>query len=402
MAGLGSLLAVVGVTLLLSACTGGSGEADPTTTAPTSSTTSMVVPRELTHEFDLSPLPGEDGIRVQLAGAPGERVSVVGLGAERAPSMRLIDGAGSELASGVPDDVMADFADLEYEILTVDELALIAEPADGRPLRSLTLRVTAGVIPTVTGPTRAEVPPGTTFWYAAAGDVVGISTNGIFDNPNYTINGAIVFDQVDGTARFSQSAEALDSFRGLRWYTTPATYEVTVTGEISRLSIGTLDTGLRSDDEVADACRGFGGVQRRQLETGDDLQVISEVIARSITGGDLDDAWLQELKSVVRAAGPAIEDLRLEYELVREGLPNFFGQDLVDVQNGVYQSWIRLSDAAAAAVSPRQFFEAIAVAYDARLLRIGEAAALALENLDAFTTQVCGFSIRSPEFGVET
>jgi len=138
------------------------------------------------------------------------------------------------------------------------------------------------------------------------------------------------------------------------------------------------------------------------VATGSDLRAISEVIGRSITGGDLDDAWLQELKSVVSGAGPAIEELRLEYEMVRDGLPSFFGQDLVDVQNGVYQSWIRLRDAAEVAVSPRQFFEEIAMANDSRLLRIGEAAALSLDNLDAFTTQVCGFSIRSPDFGIET
>lgn len=391
---------MVGVLLLLSACNG-SGDAAPTTAVQTSTTTSVVLPPELALEFDLSPLPDQAGIRVPLTGALGERVSVVGLGAERAPALRLVDGAGREVAAGVPDDVMVDFADLEYEIATDDELALIAEPADGRPLRRLTLRVSAGVIPTVTGPTRAEVPPGTTFRYAAAGDVVGISTNGVFDNPNYRINGAIVFEQLEGTARFSQSAETLDSFRGLRWYTAPGTYEVTVTGEISRLSIGTLETGLASETDIAAACDGLDAIQRRQAATGADLRSISEVIGRSITGGSLDAEWLEDLKAAVEAAEPGVEALRAEYDRARESLPTFFGQDLVDVQNGVYSSWVRLRDATDVAVSARQFFEEIAIANDSRLLRIGESAGLAFNDLDEFTTQVCGFSIRAPEFGIE-
>jgi hypothetical protein len=345
---------------------------------------------------------GQTGLRLPVIAAPGERLALVGLGTELAPVLRLIDDTGRELTTGTPDPVMVDFSDLTYVFQSGDPLTLVVEPADGGSIRRLTLETSPGVTPTLTGTSHAVVPPGATFRYDAVGDVVGLSTNGIFDNPSYTINGAIVLEQVGGEARFSESAAALDSPGGLRWHGGRGLYDVTITGEIGRLSIGTSDTGLASEEDVASACRGFDGIQRRQLATGGGLRAISQVIGRSITGGDLDETWLQDLKSAVDEAEPAIEELRREYELVRDELPSFFGQDLVDVQNGVYQSWIRLRDAAELAISARQFFEQIALANDSRLLRIGEDAAVSLDNLDSFTTQVCGFSIRSREFGIET
>ncbi|NNJ47505.1 MAG: hypothetical protein HKP18_06705, partial [Acidimicrobiia bacterium] len=394
-------LGIAGAVIVFGACTS-SPRAPSTTGATTPTTVVTAEPVELDREYRVFPDSGQMEIRVAVTGAVGERLSLVGLGAELAPVMRIVDDTGLERAAGIQDPVMVDFSDLTYVFESADPLTLLVESTDGRSIRRLTIETSPGVTPTLAGTSRAVVPPGGTFRYEAAGDVVGISTNGIFENPNYRINGAIVLEQVGGGARYSDAAAEFDSSRGRRWHGVRGVYDVTVTGEIGHLSLGTLDTGLISEADIASACRGFDGIQRRQLATGDDLRAISEVIARSITGGDLGDTWLDDLKSVVSAAGPAIEELRLEYEVVREGLPSFFGQDLVDVENGVYQSWVRLRDAAEAAVSPRQFFEQIAMANDARLLRIGETAAFSLENLDAFTTQVCGFSIRSPEFGIET
>ncbi len=387
--------------IALSACT--SEGSTPTSLPPeTSTTTRAAVPPELSLEFVIAPDAGQMEMNLTLVGAPGERISVVGIGAERSPAMRLLDEAGSELEAGVADEVMVDFADLTHELTSRGPVTLVAEPTDGRAIRWLTLRTSSGVTPTLFGASSVEVPPGTTFRYVAAGDVVDLSTTGILDGSGYTINGVIVLELIGGEARLSKPAEALHSFRGFRWHSVRGTYEVTVTGDIGRLSLGTQDTGLRSGGDLAAACAAFDEIQQRQLATTGALREISEVIGRSITGGDLGDEWLADLKSAVGAAEPSIEELRMGFERARDTLPSFFGQDLVDIQNGVYTSWVRLRNAASVSLSPRQFFEEIALANDARLLRIGETADLAFDDLDGFTTQVCAFSIRSPEFGIET
>ncbi len=385
----------------LAACTRSESAATSLPSA-ISSTTRVAVPSDLSLEYVVTPPAGQMGMSFTLVGGPGEQISVVGLGGERSPVIRLLDEAGSELAAGVADEVMVDFADLAYELTSQDPVTLVAEPSDGRPIRRLRLKTSSGVTPTLAGAATAEVPPGTTFRYQAAGDVVGMSTTGTWEGPRYTINGAIVLELTGGGARLSEQAEALDSLRGFRWHSVPGIYEVTVTGHVGRLSLATEKTGLESDRDLAAACDAFREIQQRQQVTTSAVREISDVIGRSVTGGELGDEWLADLKSAVGAAEPSIEQLRMGYQQAQEALPTFFGQDLVDMQNGVSSSWGRLRDAASVSRSARQFFEEIALANDARLLRIGETAGLALDDLDGFTTQVCGFTLRSPEFGIET
>ncbi|MGI9647865.1 MAG: hypothetical protein ACR2OI_05035, partial [Acidimicrobiia bacterium] len=291
------------------------------------------------------------------------------------------------------DATFADPTDLAYRFTSSDPVTVQMASTDGDRFR-LRIDASAGVLPTLVDSSRAQLPSDGQYLYKAAGDVLVISTAAALD-------GSVAISQIDGPARFSDSAVGLVRFPATRWFATAGTYRVTVTGRMGAVSISTQDTGLETAADVQTACSLLSAIEQQQLVAGGDLRPISELIAESLTGGDIDDAWLAQLQAAVLAAEPSVELLRSDFEAAREVLPTYFGQDLIDVNNGIYSSWVRLRDAAAAAVSPRQFFEEIATANDARLLRIGEVAGYSLGNLDAFTTQICGFSIRSPDVGIQ-
>ena len=382
----------IAILLLATACTRPESARVTTTTTSTVPAITIPVEPDLILRFDLRLREGETTLETQLTGAPGEEVVLLGDGTESAPSMRLIDAAGAGLADGRVDDTFSDLTDLAYRFTSNDPVTVQMASTDGERFR-LRIDASAGVLPTLVDSSRAQLPGDGEFLYEAAGDVLVISTAAALD-------GSVVLTQVDGPYGFSEPAVGLIRFPATRWFATAGTYRVTVTGRMGAVSISTRDTGLETIADVQTACTALETIERQQLLAGGDLRAISELIEKSMTGGDIDDAWLTDLKEAVVAAEPAVELLRSQFENARNTLPTYFGQDLVDVRNGIYSSWVRLRDATSAAVSPRQFFEEIATANDSRLLRIGEVAGYSLGNLDAFTTQVCGFSIRSPDVGI--
>jgi hypothetical protein len=388
-----SLLGVV--LLLVSAACTRPDSAAVTTTAPstTSTTTTIPVDPELILRFDLRLREGETTLETQLTGGPGEEVVLLGDGTGTAPTLILLDQAGNQLAAGRVDATFTDLTDLAYRFTSEEPVTVRMASTDGDRFR-LRIDASAGVQPTLVDSSRAQLPTDGEFLYEAAGDVLMISTAAALD-------GSVALTQVDGPARFSESAVGLIRFPATRWFASAGTYRVTVIGRMGAVSISTRDTGLRTAEEVQNACSFLGAIERQQLVAGADLRPISDLIAESLTGGDIGDEWLAALQAAVLAAEPAVELLRSDFEAARDALPTYFGQDLIDVKNGIYSSWVRLRDAAGAAVSARQFFEEIATANDARLLRIGEVAGYSLDSLDAFTTQVCGFSIRSPDVGIQ-
>lgn len=384
----------VAMLLVLAACT--RPESAPvTTTAPstTSTTTTTPVDPELILRFDLRLREGETTLETQLTGAPGEEVVLLGDGTGTAPDLVLLDQDGNQLATGRADATFTDLTDLAHRFTSEDPVTVRMASTDGERFR-LRIDASAGVEPTLVDSSRAQLPTDGEYLYEAAGDVLVISTAAALD-------GSVALTQVDGPARFSESAVNLIHFPATRWFASAGTYRVTVTGRMGAVSISTRDTGLDTAADVQTACSVLNEIERQQLVAGADLRPISELIAESLTGGDIDDEWLAALQAAVLAAEPSVELLRSDFEDARSALPTYFGQDLVDVKNGIYSSWVRLRDAVSAAVSARQFFEEIATANDARLLRIGEVAGYSLGNLDAFTTQVCGFSIRSPDIGIQ-
>jgi hypothetical protein len=388
-----SLLGVV--LLLVSAACTRPDSAAVTTTAPstTSTTTTIPVDPELILRFDLRLREGETTLETQLTGGPGEEVVLLGDGTGTAPTLILLDQAGNQLAAGRVDATFTDLTDLAYRFTSEEPVTVRMASTDGDRFR-LRIDASAGVQPTLVDSSRAQLPTDGEFLYEAAGDVLMISTAAALD-------GSVALTQVDGPARFSESAVGLIRFPATRWFASAGTYRVTVIGRMGAVSISTRDTGLRTAEEVQNACSFLGAIERQQLVAGADLRPISDLIAESLTGGDIGDEWLAALQAAVLAAEPAVELLRSDFEAARDALPTYFGQDLIDVKNGIYSSWVRLRDAAGAAVSARKFFEEIATANDARLLRIGEVAGYSLDSLDAFTTQVCGFSIRSPDVGIQ-
>lgn len=389
-------IGLLGVALLLpvTACT--RPQSAPTTAPAPSTTTAATIPvdPDLILRFDLRLREGETTLETTLAGVPGDEVVLLGDGTGSAPTMVLLDQDGVEVASGRPDDTFPDLTDLAYRFTSTDPVTVQMVSTDGDRFR-LRIDASGGVQPTLVDSSRAQLPSDGEYLYEAAGDVLVISTAAALD-------GSVVLTQLDGPYKFSDSAVGLIRFPATRWFAAAGTYRVTVTGRMGAVSISTRETGLETVADVQTACSALQAIERQQLVAGGDLRAISELIEESLTGGDIDGEWLADLKAAVIAAEPAIELLRSNFEAARDSLPIYFGQDLVDVRNGIYSSWERLRDAAAQAVSPRQFFEEIATANDARLLRIGEVAGYSLGNLDAFTTQICGFSIRSPDVGIQT
>ena len=382
----------VGPVLLLGACSG--GEADPSSTLPfVETTTTTVVEAERIVRFELRLDEGETELRTTLVGGPGESVVLLGDGTDSAPSMRLLDAAGTELAAGAVDAVFPDLTDLAYRFTSDEPVTLEMEATDSQRFR-LRIDASPGVEPTLFDGTRSQLPLAGEYLYRADGDVLVISTAAALD-------GSVVVERVDGDERFSESAVGLVRFPATRWFVEEGTYRVRVDGRVGAVSISSRSTGLDTPADVQAACSSFQSIERLQLSVGGELAPVSALVGESLSGGRLDTDWLAELKGAVLAAEPAVEALNLQYGIVRAELPVYFGQDLVDVQNGIYSSWTRLRDAAADAGSARQFFELIATSNDSRLIRIGESAGYSLLNLDSFTTQVCGFSIRSPEIGLE-
>ncbi|MBT8166261.1 MAG: hypothetical protein KJO97_11990, partial [Acidimicrobiia bacterium] len=105
------MLGIAGAVIMFGACTSPSGA--PSTTGATPPTTVVTAePVELDREYRVFPDSGQMEIRVAVTGAVGERLSLVGLGAELAPVMRIVDDTGLELAAGIQDPVMVDFSDL--------------------------------------------------------------------------------------------------------------------------------------------------------------------------------------------------------------------------------------------------------------------------------------------------